>query len=142
MKDLVFILYLSSSVKLLSQKDLRDLLDEIAKFNEKKQITGLLLYHQGNFVQIIEGTRDHIQSTFNKIKLDQRHRNVTKLIEREIDERLFPSWRMGFQQISDDQANKIPGYLNYMNKKKINDHLSTSPKEIKILFESFIRVNK
>lgn len=75
------------------------LIDEILlqsrKNNPRSGITGLLLFTNDVFVQVIEGGRDEICKLFNAIVRDDRHENVRLLAYDEIAERAFSSWTMG-----------------------------------------------
>ncbi len=59
-------------------------------------ITGLLLYHDGNFLQILEGEAEKVQATFARIAANPRHRNLQRLPPVSVHTRLFPDWSMGF----------------------------------------------
>jgi hypothetical protein len=50
-----FLVYVSSAVNLFSDEDLIQLLEVSRRNNEKAEITGLLLYSSGNFMQTLEG---------------------------------------------------------------------------------------
>ena len=110
MKELIHIVYVSFAQKELSEKELTGLLKEIRSKNAEQGITGLLLYNDGAFIQVIEGSKEIINRVFKSISNDQRHTNVVKLLEEPIVQRAFPDWTMGFRQISDEQSASIPGF--------------------------------
>jgi hypothetical protein len=62
--------------------------------NARNGITGALICRGDLFVQMLEGPRDVVTSTFARIVRDERHADVMKLLCRDIDKRLFPEWSM------------------------------------------------
>ena len=62
--------------------------------NARNGITGALICRGDLFVQMLEGPRDVVTSTFARIARDERHADVVKLLCRDIDKRLFPEWSM------------------------------------------------
>ena len=77
------------------------MLSEARDFNADHGITGCLLYHKGQFIQLLEGDEVEVISLFNRIKLDQRHAAVELLEEEEINERIFGEWSMAFEDMGD-----------------------------------------
>ena len=62
--------------------------------NKKRNITGALICREDIFLQLLEGPREDIESTFKSIKRDDRHLNVLHLLDHNIEKRLFPAWAM------------------------------------------------
>ena len=85
---------------------LRALLDQCRRDNAAADITGLLLYRGGQFMQIIEGRQDRVESLYGAIEADIRHRDVTLVRCREQASRQFPTWSMGFSHV--DVASTAP----------------------------------
>lgn len=88
------IIYISSSVGLPSHDELRKILNVSRVLNKHDGITGLLLHHDGSFMQILEGNPEATRELFSKIQKDPRHRNIIKLSEKSTTSRLFPNWSM------------------------------------------------
>ena len=61
--------------------------------NEKFSITGMLAYHTGNYLQIIEGPDANINNLYQNILNDARHTNIRTLVEGKSLRRYFSSWR-------------------------------------------------
>ncbi|MGM0504454.1 MAG: BLUF domain-containing protein, partial [Bacteroidota bacterium] len=106
MKDLIQIVYVSFSVKDLTENDLEELLVDIRKRNKVQKVTGLLLYNDGTFIQLIEGKTGIIQNLYEKIKNDRRHSNVVLLLDESIKKRAFPDWTMGYYKLNREQSGK------------------------------------
>lgn len=62
--------------------------------NVRNGITGALICRQDLFLQMLEGRRDLVTSTFSRILRDNRHVDVVNLLSSDIDSRLFPEWSM------------------------------------------------
>lgn len=63
-------------------------------------ITGILLYLEGCFVQVLEGEESRVMETYVRVYGDPRHHDITLIHSRPIESRDFPAWRMGFQRIN------------------------------------------
>jgi len=95
-KDLVELSYLSEAVSDMSFLGLMRLLESARAFNQKNGITGILLYDNQQFGQIIEGERASIMKVWKRIQEDRRHHRIELLEIREITERSFPDWLLRF----------------------------------------------
>ena len=74
---------------------LREILSKSQANNGRDNVTGYLIFDKTWFVQILEGERETVQATYNRIAGDSRHGAVTVLDLREVKSRQFPSWSMG-----------------------------------------------
>lgn len=96
MSDLYYLLYLSNATHPMEPGELKVLLDVCQKNNKGRDITGMLLYKGGCFMQILEGEKEQIRALFDKVCLDSRHENVVEIGFEPIRERSFSDWSMGF----------------------------------------------
>jgi hypothetical protein len=69
--------------------------------NLRVGVTGALMFNAGCFAQVLEGSRDSIQSTFERIQCDLRHSNVTVLVFEPAARRGFGDWSMAY--VGDNQ---------------------------------------
>lgn len=90
------IVYISKYFGALSDVDkvLADITSKSEITNERLQITGMLFFHDGYFVQLIEGERQNIELLMSKIEKDSRHYDIRRIVDEAIDERSFHNWRM------------------------------------------------
>ena len=95
-KDLVELSYLSEAVSDMSFLGLMRLLESARAFNQQNGITGILLYDNQQFGQIIEGERANVMKAWKRIQDDKRHHRVELLEIREISERSYPEWLLRF----------------------------------------------
>ena len=52
------------------------------KKNVSMGISGIIMYSDGNFFQIIEGEEQEVKKVFNKVQQDPRHYNLIKLVDK------------------------------------------------------------
>ena len=62
--------------------------------NPKLGITGVLLYDNGKFLQILEGEKFHLDALLENIKRDNRHNNMQILVDAPISARELEGWNM------------------------------------------------
>ena len=109
------ICYVSNAAPSLDEKGLSDLYDEAIQKNSEKGITGILLYSDGNFMQIMEGEPSPLNKLYQNIENDHRHHHLIKLIDRDIDQRIFENYSNGFTIINNEQeVFKLNLYLNWL----------------------------
>jgi hypothetical protein len=92
------LLYCSVSVEPdLTNSDLDRRLVSARRRNLAQDITGMMIYHRGEFVQILEGRKESIENVYEKfICPDTRHTAINKVLENTITHRSFGEWSMGF----------------------------------------------
>ena len=92
-----------TSFRKCDDKGVSKILESCKRNNAKKAITGILLHSNRRFIQYLEGDRDEILSLYERIKSDPRHTSVLRRNFELIKERVFPSWEMGYKDISDEK---------------------------------------
>jgi len=100
-KHMYSVVYISSATQEFSHEDLVELLAVSRRNNQASQITGMLLYSGGNFIQVLEGERSAVELVYARIAVDLRHRSVMRLLEQNIESRQFANWSMGFAVATD-----------------------------------------
>ncbi|MBW0001381.1 MAG: BLUF domain-containing protein [Verrucomicrobia bacterium] len=121
-----YLVYISAAVKPFSEEQLVKLLDVSRRNNAGCGITGMLLYKDGKFMQLLEGAKDTVLSLMDKVAADPRHRRVTVLLEGERPGREFEGWSMGFQRLDTPEARELPGYSDLFNVPLDGDALFSS----------------
>lgn len=107
---LVSLVYASTASQPFRETALEELLATCRRLNAARDVTGMLLYRGGRFIQILEGARDTVDELFAKISRDPRHHDVRMLIEEPIAERRFVEWTMGYHAFRADPAGSPSGY--------------------------------
>ncbi|MEJ6582530.1 MAG: BLUF domain-containing protein [Crocinitomicaceae bacterium] len=100
------LVYCSTARPNMRPEDIENILKLARGFNFKNNITGCLLYHNDEFLQILEGEKDAVQELYASIKKDERHSAVIRLHEGEKKERLFPQWNMAYHNLNCSQLMK------------------------------------
>jgi uncharacterized membrane protein (DUF373 family) len=100
---MIRLVYISQAVKPFSTDELMNLLRQCRQGNAANEITGVLLYFNECFVQVLEGKEEVVNKTLQKIKHDLRHHNLTELERSYIKKRHFPDWSMGFEEVDSAQ---------------------------------------
>lgn len=97
------LVYVSVRKKECTVEEIDKILAACKRNNPKLDITGVLLYSRTHFLQYLEGDYKEISSLYEKIKPDDRHKNVVLITTGPISERTFPSWEMGSKEIDEDK---------------------------------------
>lgn len=95
------LIYRSTSITDFYDLDIRMMMEKSRIFNEKNDITGCLLHHNKNFVQLIEGEERIIRMLFGKISRDTRHKNIVLLNLEENKFPLFSRFSMVYNNLDD-----------------------------------------
>ncbi len=113
MSPLVHLIYSSAATKPLPRAELVDLLDRARAKNSSLGITGMLLYVEGSFLQVLEGEPHAVEELFDVISGDPRHGGVVTIIHEPIAKRDFGEWSMGLADISADDLDSIVGLNDF-----------------------------
>lgn len=93
--DQLYRLIYSSSMKAGTTKEAYiDILSKARKNNKRDNISGILAFGDGSFLQILEGNRRTIWNTFSRIMQDPRHREVQLIDFAATSQRMFGTWSM------------------------------------------------
>lgn len=110
------LVYASSAVRPMQPNDLNTVLEDARGKNQRLAITGMLLYRDKRFLQVLEGEEQTVRTLYDTIRRDDRHTAVITLRERLIGEREFPDWAMGFTDLNRADASELPeGPIPFMN---------------------------
>jgi hypothetical protein len=121
------VVYSSFESKNLSTTDLDEIITISQKNNSKKDITGILLYSEGTFLQLLEGNKSDILNLYNTIVKDPRHSQISKILEIQNGTRIFKDWSMGFKNLNKTEFSKFNEFLikpeNIKQKTSLNQNL-------------------
>jgi len=107
------VFYSSAAVAPFSDAQLTELLTLARANNGRLGVTGMLLYHDGSFLQALEGDEKVVESLYTAIGSDKRHHRVVALLRRSVDSRYFDQWQMGFASAKTIPSH-LPGYSEYL----------------------------
>lgn len=89
-----------------------DILAEARRNNARDDITGVLTFTGGRFVQILEGRNDRLEDLLARLAVDHRHRDLNILARRTITHRDFQGWDMVSPRLARSQIDRLNVLLN------------------------------
>lgn len=129
--------YVSSATALFRTTDLVSMLNQARVLNARDDLTGLLLYRDGAFLQVLEGDRARVQKTYERIAADPRHTRVTTLIDATQAQREFPDWRMGFFALDDPAVLARPDVSAFLTEPLNHESFVNEPSRARRLLWMF-----
>lgn len=118
MNTLSHVIYKSRAVQLFSEEELLTMLRAFHIKNVSLGITGMLLYDEYDFFQVIEGDSARVSQLYDAIRKDPRHDMVTTILSEPLPARAFSNWSMGFYKVDNQQLNSIPEMNDFFTTKK------------------------
>jgi len=110
---MIHIIYASVETQDFSSAQLTELLQKARVKNEDLHLTGMLLYSDGNFFQVLEGEPDSVDGMYKKLQLDKRHRQLTMIVREPIAKRYFADWSMGFSSVTPEELRQLDGLNDF-----------------------------
>src|ERR1700736_2381556 len=107
MEDLIHVIYVSSAAPDISEHDTVKFLNEARKANRKNDVSGMMLYIGGCFLQLLEGEAAKVDIVRGTIFQDKREMRM--VLREPIAEREFPEWTMGFEAVAPLEAARLLG---------------------------------
>lgn len=132
-----YLIYVSSASHLMSEDELLSLLQEARERNQELNVTGMLLYQDGTFMQILEGDKQTVLDLYDAIKMDDRHKGVITMLTADIQEGNFQDWSMGFCNM--DKTSEYDSYNDYI---KENLTLKSFHKDTQDAYKFMLLFNK
>ncbi len=138
-KTIKQLVYSSIASRDFSNQELKDLLVSARTKNTSLDITGMLLFRQACFIQVLEGPPNHVEQIYREIIADQRHSNVTTLYESLVTHRSFADWAMAFNA---DENDRVEGLSDFLHPYRSNDEQQIPEGAVKKLLRRFREINK
>jgi hypothetical protein len=134
-----YLVYVSSAASPFTPAELADLQTRCMARNTMAGITGMLLYKDGNFMQVLEGEEEAVRRVYARIGHDPRHRGLLTLLQGSQDERQFPDWTMGFRDLDSADVRVEPGYSEFLNTPLTGAEFKANPARSQKLLLTFKR---
>ena len=99
----------------------------------------MLLYKDGNFMQVLEGDEEAVRGLYARIAADPRHGGEITLQEGFAEGRQFPDWSMGFRDLDSPEARADPAYNEFLNAPLTGQEFSGQPSRAQKLLLTFKR---
>ena len=132
---LIHLIYTSAATQYFKPETLLALLGKARAKNASMGISGMLLYENGSFFQILEGPEAAIDSLYKTIAQDDRHEKVVTIIREPIAKRAFAEWTMGLAGVSSENLDEMAGLNDFFTSGKSFD--GTNPGRAKKLLDAF-----
>lgn len=110
------ILYSSVATSNLEREELESIAEVSQRNNRKTGVSGILVYNNREFLQLLEGPMEQVLDLMDKISKDPRHSYIRVIWQHEIDHRGFESWDMGLVDMEGIDEMLEDGYLVYAKK--------------------------
>jgi hypothetical protein len=127
------ICYISNKTETTDKASLEKIFATTQANNKHKSVTGILLFHEQSFLQVLEGDKTTLQELFLNIKKDSRHENIFVILDKKNERRIFDNYKSGFSIVK--SKSDIKNLKDYLNLSKSD--LTTS-KSILSLLEPFL----
>jgi hypothetical protein len=101
------VFYRSQTTYFPTRTQLQDLLEWSRDYNAQHHLTGLMLYSDGRFAQVIEGAEAEVRALFTRIQQDSRHQHVLTISEGPGPKRWFADWQMAFGHLVPSEFNQM-----------------------------------
>lgn len=128
-----YLIYSSKESESTTELELKQIMEQSEKNNKRQNITGLLIYFHGTFIQMLEGTEKDVLETFGRIENDPRHEQIIKLFSGETDKRHFPNWKMALQVVDEETFKKIESYESLSEGDLFLQHMTDDNMGLKML---------
>lgn len=86
--------------------------------NEKNGLVGVLYFGDNNFFQCLEGEQAAVETLYEKLLLDPRHKDLKTIVKKPIDELSFTNWSMKYVPLEQ----KMMSMLNAKGYKKFDPY--------------------
>ncbi len=113
---LTHLIYTSMAAPQFDATQLEPLLKQARDNNQRIAVTGMLLYSDGNFFQVLEGEEPLLFKLFEIISTDSRHRKVVKILQEPIARRAFSDWSMGFAEVDPSEFQQVEGLNDFFQR--------------------------
>lgn len=107
------LIYVSAATKPLAPAQLRELLVVARKNNHSVNVSGMLVYHDQCFLQVLEGPKIAVEAIFDRVATDPRHQQVKVLLRQGIEAKEFDEWSMAYIDGKED-GGRLIGFVDYM----------------------------
>lgn len=104
------LVYSSFATESFDDTQLQDLLTQSRRANTEHEITGMLLYRRGRFIQFLEGPEDRVRALVARISVDTRHQGVRVMLDGHPESREFPEWTMGYEPVNEPTGPAPDGF--------------------------------
>ncbi|MEM7473259.1 MAG: BLUF domain-containing protein [Pseudomonadota bacterium] len=88
------VVYSSDARPGTTSEDVAKIIEQAEAANGRSEITGALVFDGDRFCQLLEGEKQHVKRTMERIRHDMRHSNIKIIGATQTIARRFPGWSM------------------------------------------------
>lgn len=129
---LIRLVYVSTAQDGVDLNEFKRILQQAQTNNQRRDLTGMLAFNSKIFLQALEGARDQVNDLYARLIRDPRHHTVTMISYKEIEERHWANWSMGFAAPNSDNRAL---FLKYSEQSAFNPYGMTADATEKMLKE-------
>lgn len=130
------LVYASAATRPIDSEELEAILRTARQKNKPAQITGMLLYHEGSFLQALEGDEALVEALYERIEGDDRHTDAIVLFRGKVEGRSFEHWSMGFYRAA-GTSGKMPKGMNSFLRSGFRENQGDDPDKARELLLAF-----
>lgn len=120
-EELLSVAYSSEATRPYSEGELRDMLGASRAHNALVGVTGMLVYRDGRFLQVVEGPQTVTRELLARIVTDTRHENIRILMSQIIRRRSFADWTMGYERLAARPGSVPRGFRSTFDDLEVED---------------------
>ena len=130
------VVYTSSAAPGVGTEALRDILAASRRNNAAWHLSGVLVFAEGTFLQVVEGPVWPMAKAMARIEADPRHSNMQVLLDLDAERRFFPDWAMASREIDEDGTFAL-------TRAEMDAYLAADvPAAVRALIATFFRVQR
>ena len=123
-----------------TDEELKEILTVSRENNAAKNITGILIYNDGNILQVLEGAKKDLHQLYGTISQDSRHHGCILLQDTPSQTRSFGEWSMGFKTVSHIEFLQLGGYWD-LKRRHLPLINSESESTVRTILDVFVAHN-
>ena len=128
------LVYASTPVGSPPPTEIEAILEQARRNNQKRGITGFLLFDGAQFLQLLEGEKHAVREVFEVIRQDHRHRDVQPLLSQDDARQCFSNWSMAYAIAAPGAIRKFGG----AGAREMIGYFRNSPSEMSALIAAFL----
>ena len=99
---MIQLVYTSYARQRFDRASLTSLVNSAQRENARSGVTGILVYVDMNFMQLLEGPTQEVVETFSRITADPKHGDIVELSRHEVETRSCSDWTMALAYVPED----------------------------------------
>lgn len=133
--------YVSAASQPFTVEEMTTIKQEIQSDCSSKNISGILIYAEGNVLCFIEGPKDIVLNQYNQVLRDTRHKNLVKLFSGPILSRYFEDFGLALKFEGNRVFASLDDFNTIERQVYLDECLNMEDKVMKLISD-FIKNNK